>query len=71
MFMLLFFKAAFRGNTLGLPKMCPEDNILSIDRNLIFTYLAHQCTPDQMVLAGSGMPHEQLVDLAKQYFVSR
>ena len=41
---------------------------MSIDRDLLLTYLRHQCTPDQTVLAGSGMPHDQLVQLAQQYF---
>ena len=48
--------------------MCPPENIETINRDMLFTYLRHQCTPDQLVLAGSGMPHEQLVDLAEQYF---
>ena len=65
---ILISQAAYRVNTLGLPKMCPPENIETINRDMLFTYLRHQCTPDQLVLAGSGMPHEQLVDLAEQYF---
>jgi hypothetical protein len=30
----------FRGNTLGLPKICPEENIGAIDRQTLYTYLS-------------------------------
>ena len=31
--------AAYRNNTLGLPKMCPEENIDIISRRTLMTYL--------------------------------
>ena len=48
--------------------MCPPENLPIINRDLLFTYLKHQCTFDEMVIAGSGMHHEELVELAEKYF---
>ena len=36
---------------------------------MLLTYLKHHHTPDRMVLAGVGVPHEELVELAEEYFV--
>ena len=62
--------AAAYGNTaLGLPKICPRENIDKIDSSLMFNYLKHNHSPDKMVLAGVGVEHERLVELAEKYFV--
>ncbi|XP_058818680.1 mitochondrial-processing peptidase subunit alpha [Topomyia yanbarensis] len=61
--------AAFRDNTLGLPKLCPIDNVEKIDRNMLLAYLRHHHTPDRMVLAGVGVSHDELVQLAEKFFV--
>jgi len=63
--------AAYRDNTLGLPRVCPEENIMEIDRETIFNYLKAHHTPDRMVLAGVGVEHDELVKLAEQYFVTK
>ena len=57
--------AAYRGNSLGLPKMCPEENIESISRKTLMTYLKSYHSPDRMVLAGVGIDHDQLVESAQ------
>lgn len=57
--------AAFRDNTLGLPKLCPPQNADQIDRTLLLNYLKHHHSPDRMVLAGVGVPHDDLVRLAE------
>ena len=62
--------AAYRGNTLGLPKICPQKNISLIDRNVLYTYLSTYHTPERMVLAAVGVDHESLVKLAEKYFVN-
>ena len=31
--------AAFKHNTLGLPKICPEENVGKISRQTLYTYL--------------------------------
>lgn len=61
--------AAFRDNTLGLPKLCPPENADQIDRDMLLNYLKHHHSPDRMVLAGVGVPHDDLVRLAEKYFV--
>ncbi|KAG7197753.1 hypothetical protein KM043_001577 [Ampulex compressa] len=62
--------AAYRDNTLGLPKICPEENVDKIDRNLLLTYLKHHYTPGRMVIAGVGVDHKELVHAVEKYFVN-
>ncbi|XP_008555589.1 mitochondrial-processing peptidase subunit alpha [Microplitis demolitor] len=61
--------AAYRDNTLGLPKICPSDNIDKINRNILFTYLKNHYTPKRMVVAGVGIDHNDLVNAVQKYFV--
>lgn len=63
--------AAYRNNTLGLPKICPKENIDQIDRNILFEYLKHHYTPHRMVVAGVGVEHEDLVLAVQKYFVEK
>ncbi|XP_015113660.1 mitochondrial-processing peptidase subunit alpha [Diachasma alloeum] len=61
--------AAYRDNTLGLPKICPQGNIEKIDRRILFTYLRNHYTPRRMVVAGVGIDHNDLVRAVEKYFV--
>ncbi|KAF2895598.1 hypothetical protein ILUMI_10575 [Ignelater luminosus] len=63
--------AAYRDNTLGLPKLCPRDTLHKVNRNILFTYLNRHHTPKRMVLAGVGVEHKRLVDIAQKYFVEK
>ncbi|KAI0215179.1 Mitochondrial-processing peptidase subunit alpha [Lamellibrachia satsuma] len=65
----LIHAAAFRGNTLGLPKICPEMSLPLIDQSMLYTYMKNYHTPERTVLAGVGVEHDTLVDLAREYFV--
>lgn len=47
--------AAYRDNTLGLPKLCPSENLSLIDRNVLMNYLKYHHTPQRMVIAGVGV----------------
>ena len=47
--------AAFRENTLGLPKLCPSRNLDVIDRNVLMNYLKYHHAPERMVIAGVGV----------------
>ncbi|KAK6194779.1 hypothetical protein SNE40_000339 [Patella caerulea] len=67
--MEMIHAAAYRNNTLGLPKFCAEDNIEKIDRNVLYTYLKNVHIPSRTVLAGVGVDHAHLVDLAQSYMV--
>ncbi|CAH1787055.1 unnamed protein product [Owenia fusiformis] len=60
--------AAYRDNTLGLPKLTPLDKISQIDRGNLLTFMHNYHSPERMVLAGVGMEHDVLVEMAKEYF---
>lgn len=57
--------AAFRNNTLGLPKMCPEENIDQMSRKTLINYMKNYHSPNRMVLAGVGVDHDQLLEYAQ------
>ncbi|OCT67030.1 mitochondrial-processing peptidase subunit alpha [Xenopus laevis] len=61
--------AAYRGNTVGLPRFCPVENIDKISQKTLHNYLHNYYTPDRMVLAGVGIEHEHLVECAKKYLL--
>lgn len=61
--------AAYRSNTLGLPKICPKENVERIDRTVLLEYLKRHYTPRRMVVAGVGVEHEDLVSAVQKYFV--
>lgn len=61
--------AAYRGNTLGLPKICPVENIGLISRKTLYTYLSAYHRPERMVVAGVGVDHDTLVESVQKHFV--
>jgi len=63
--------AAYKHNTLGLPKVCPEENIGKISRQTLYTYLKAFHRPERMVVAGVGVDHDFLVEAAQRHFVER
>ena len=63
--------AAYGNNTLGLPKVCPEQNLDKITSSMMFNYLRHNYRPENMVLAAVGVEHELLVELAEKYFIDQ
>uniref|UniRef100_A0A2R5LI67 Mitochondrial-processing peptidase subunit alpha n=1 Tax=Ornithodoros turicata TaxID=34597 RepID=A0A2R5LI67_9ACAR len=63
--------AGYADNTLGLPKLCPKENIPVINRRVLFTYLSHHHTPERMVVAAVGVEHKALVEEVQKYFVEK
>ncbi|KAM9858321.1 mitochondrial-processing peptidase subunit alpha [Aulostomus maculatus] len=61
--------AAYRGNTVGLPRFCPADNVEKIDKKVLHSYMSSYYCPERMVLAGVGIEHEQLVECARKYLL--
>jgi len=61
--------AAFKHNTLGLPKICPEENVGKISRQTLYTYLKAFHRPERMVVAGVGINHDLLVEATQKHFV--
>lgn len=47
--------AAYKENTLGLPKLCPLKNINAINRDILMNYLKLYHSPDRIVIAGVGV----------------
>uniref|UniRef100_A0A3Q2YSF9 Mitochondrial-processing peptidase subunit alpha n=1 Tax=Hippocampus comes TaxID=109280 RepID=A0A3Q2YSF9_HIPCM len=61
--------AAYRGNTVGLPRFCPPHNVDKIDKAVLHGYLSGYYRPERMVLAGVGVEHERLVAYARRYLL--
>lgn len=61
---------AYDGKGLGNPLLCPEDHIHLIDASLMRHFMEQMYRPERMVIAGAGMAHEELVELADKQFSS-
>ncbi|KAK6952824.1 hypothetical protein Daesc_005118 [Daldinia eschscholtzii] len=64
----LVHMAAFKGNTLGNPLLCPRERIPEIDRSVIRTYRDTFYRPERTVVAFAGVPHSEAVQLASKFF---
>ncbi|KAG6337058.1 hypothetical protein ID866_2011 [Astraeus odoratus] len=63
-------EVAYGRKGLGSPLMCPDDRVDVITGDLLRDCMANWYRPERMVIAGAGMQHEQLVELADKYFSS-
>lgn len=62
-------EAAFLGNGLGRTILGPEENIRSLTRQDLESYIKTHYTSDRIVIAGAGaVEHKQLVELTDKYF---
>ena len=61
---------AYNGQTLGNSLFCPEERIDSIDTKLLLDTKKDWYRPERMVIAGSGIGHQELVELAEKHFSS-
>lgn len=61
---------AYGKGGLGNPLLCPEERVSAINAALLRDSMQRWYTPDKMVIAGAGMQHEELVELADKYFSS-
>lgn len=61
-------EVAYDGKTLGNPLLCPEHQIDLIDEPVMRSYMNNWYRPERMVIAGAGMVHEELVELADKHF---
>ncbi|KAI0408547.1 putative mitochondrial processing peptidase alpha subunit [Xylaria palmicola] len=64
----LVHTAAFRGNTLGNPLLCPMERIPQIDKSVVKTYRDTFYRPERTVVAFAGVPHDEAVRLATDFF---
>lgn len=60
--------AAYKGNTLGNPLLCPEEQLTKIDRKIIQEYRSLFYRPERIVLAFAGVDHRTAVALGEKYF---
>jgi processing peptidase subunit alpha len=61
---------AFKHNTLGMPLLCPESQLDVINEDVIRRFMRDWYRPERLVVAGVGMPHEQLCELTEKFFGS-
>ena len=61
---------AYGNQGLGNPLLCPEDRIPAMNEALLRYSLAEWYRPERMVIAGAGMPHQELVELTHNFFSS-
>lgn len=61
---------AYNYKELGNPLMCQADRINAISGTLLHQVRKDWYRPEKMVIAGTGMKHEQLVELTDKYFSS-
>ena len=61
---------AYNEMGLGNPMLCPEDRLNNIDEGLLRHALQEWYRPEKMVIAGAGMPHDELIELTNKFFSS-
>ncbi|WWC71693.1 uncharacterized protein I206_105651 [Kwoniella pini CBS 10737] len=64
----IFHTVAFQDNTLGMPLLCPESQLSKIGVGEIRGFMKDWYKPERMVIAGVGMPHNELVELSQKFF---
>ncbi|KAH7038064.1 mitochondrial-processing peptidase subunit alpha [Microdochium trichocladiopsis] len=60
--------AAFKDNTLGNPLLCPMERIPEINASVVRAYREAFYRPERTVVAFAGVPHDEAVSLATQFF---
>jgi processing peptidase subunit alpha len=66
----ILHNVAYDDKGLGNPLLCPEDRIFLIDKLTLRNGMKEWYRPDRIVVAGAGMPHEELVELTDKFFSS-
>ncbi|KAI0094433.1 Metalloenzyme, LuxS/M16 peptidase-like protein [Irpex rosettiformis] len=61
---------AYGEQGLGNPLLCPPERVDQIDRGALQQFMETWYRPERMVVAGAGMPHEELVELVDKHFSS-
>ena len=60
--------AAYKGNTLGNPLLCPRDRLPFINKTVVQKYREAFFHPERMVIAFAGVVHEEALALSEKYF---
>lgn len=64
----LIHTVAYRDNTLGNPLLCPLESLDKMTSKNLRDFMDTWYTPERIVIAGAGMPHEALVKEAEKLF---
>lgn len=67
----LIHEAGFNSNTVGLPRYPHSNGLKHLDHKVINKFLRSHFTPKRMVLAGVGVEHDVLCELAEKYVSSK
>ncbi|TEB38799.1 mitochondrial processing peptidase [Coprinellus micaceus] len=66
----ILHNVAYGKGGLGNPLLCPEERVSAMNAPLLRDTIQRWYSPERMVIAGAGMPHQELVELADKYFSS-
>ena len=66
----IIHNVAYNDRGLGNPMICPEDRLDEINADLLRHAMQEWYRPEKMVIAGAGMPHDELVELTDKFFSS-
>ncbi|RKF63048.1 Mitochondrial-processing peptidase subunit alpha [Erysiphe neolycopersici] len=64
----LVHTAAYKGNTLGNPLLCPKERLTCINKGVIEAYRNTFFRPERIVLAFAGVKHHEALKLVENYF---
>lgn len=64
----ILHEVAYKGNTLGNPLLCPEENLAKMTPETIREFMGMWYRPERIVVAAAGVEHEHMVELVEQYF---
>jgi len=64
----LVHSTAYSGKTLGMPTICPEEQLDKIGERELRGYLSDWVKSERIVVAGLGMPHDDLVEMVEKEF---
>lgn len=64
----LVHTAAYKGNTLGNPLLCPKERLSCINKGVIEAYRKFFFQPERIVLAFAGVEHYEALKLVENYF---
>lgn len=60
--------AAYKGNTLGNPLLCPRERLTEINKATVDSYRRTFYNPERIVLAFAGVKHDEALRLTEQYY---
>ncbi|KAI4141303.1 MAG: hypothetical protein L6R39_005413 [Caloplaca ligustica] len=60
--------AAYKGNTLGNPLLCPQERLPYINKAVVEKYRDVFFRPERMVVAFAGVNHDEALKLTERYF---